>query len=47
MTIPVGPGADDHAATCCPWGELCAAALLMAIPVLILYTWASTSWWRA
>ena len=37
MTIPVGL-AQMIKGDVLPWGELCAAALIMSIPVLILYT---------
>ncbi|GAB4522426.1 MAG: hypothetical protein Kow0047_33030 [Anaerolineae bacterium] len=37
MTIPVGL-AQMIIGDVLPWGELCAAALLMAIPVLIVYS---------
>ncbi len=37
MTVPVGL-AQMIIGDVLPWGELCAAAFLMAIPVLILYT---------
>jgi len=37
MTIPVGL-AQMIIGDVLPWGELCAAALIMAVPVLALYT---------
>jgi len=37
MTIPVGL-AQMIIGDVLPWGELCAAALIMAIPVLALYS---------
>jgi multiple sugar transport system permease protein len=37
MTLPVGLSMMIIGDVV-PWGELCAAALIMAIPVLILYT---------